>query len=102
MKTEVEEYLSLIKWRETKLNEKTKMKLVVISAILMVVGRTASAQGVTESDVGQGRSFRFPDAAGIALGSLGERRRLPDSGQRLRLRGGREINAGYVQVRIHH
>ena len=73
------------------------MKLVVMSALLMVVGRTASAQGVTESEGGQGRSFRFPDAAGI----LGERRRLPDSGQRLRLRGGREINAGYVQVYIH-
>ena len=68
------------------------MKLFVISAILMVVGQTAWAQGVTES---YGRSFRFPDA-----GSLGVERRLPDSGQRLRLRGGREINAGYVQVRI--
>ena len=72
------------------------MKLFVIIAILMVVGQTARAQGVTEANGGgEGRSFRFPDA-----GSLGVERRLPDSGQRLRLRGGREINAGYVQVRI--
>ena len=64
------------------------MKVVVISALLMMGGPTAWAQSEAN-----GRSFRFPDA-----GSIGERR-LPDSGQRLRLRGGREINAGYVQVR---
>ena len=73
------------------------MKLVVISAIVVVAGHTASwAQGVTETDGGEVRSFRFPDAA---AGSFGQQR-LPDSGQRLRLRGGREINAGYVQVRF--
>ena len=68
------------------------MKVVIISAILTMVVPKIWAQ--TEAN---GRSFRFPDA-----GSIGEQRRLPDSGQRLRLRGGREINAGYVQVRNHH
>jgi hypothetical protein len=33
---------------------------------------------------------------GLVLGQLGDR--LPDSGQLLRLRGGRDINAGYVQI----
>ncbi len=59
------------------------------------------------------RSFRFPEGGGasglgallgnavrahqgIVLGQLGDR--LPESGQLLRLRGGRDINAGFVQV----